>query len=501
MKYCASRLLLILSCGAQTAFSGAVVDPAISAAPKWSLRSGEDNYILWQADFFHVGSFTVSNGQIFAGALAEPEGSKPLSSYEFVPSLVVCLNERGEIQWEQSHRWIGKRSLDLGQPTRSKPCVDGDRVYYVSNRGELMCLRIAGKAASAGDLSKGGKAGGFPLEPDVIWQLDMPTTLGVYRTGAADVGNPWPAPVVVGDLVFCATGHGRPPYPPVPEKEERSARLARAQAWRATSEAPSFIAVDKHTGKLAWTSNAPGKNIFCGQWSSPVRAHVGDADQIIFPGGDGFLYAFEPASGNLLWKLDCNEPGAVDWFTYISLDQPPDEIQDFFFATPVVAGNMMYVGLNKDFEWPSKSPLLAIDLAAPSGSPAIKWRFNAPEFKCTYTSVAVANRIVFVTGYRSDLFALDEATGAELWHASMDSDGRNMFGNTVAHEGLVYASSDSTLTVFRATRTKEVLGQFESDFISMGTPEFVDDRMYLSAYEALFAVRLPKAILQARGEH
>ena len=34
-------------------------------------------------------------------------------------------------------------------------------------------------------------------------------------------------------------------------------------------DAPSFIAMDKNTGKVLWTDNSPGKNIHHGQWSSP----------------------------------------------------------------------------------------------------------------------------------------------------------------------------------------------------------------------------------------
>ena len=48
-----------------------------------------------------------------------------------------------------------------------------------------------------------------------------------------------------------------------------------------------------------------------GQWSNPVYAEPNGKPQIIFPGGDGWIYAFEPASGKLLWKFDCNPKNSV----------------------------------------------------------------------------------------------------------------------------------------------------------------------------------------------
>ncbi len=46
-----------------------------------------------------------------------------------------------------------------------------------------------------------------------------------------------------------------------------------------------------------------------GQWSNPTYAEVNGKSMVIFPGGDGWIYAFNPNSkgeGELLWKFDCN---------------------------------------------------------------------------------------------------------------------------------------------------------------------------------------------------
>lgn len=60
----------------------------------------------------------------------------------------------------------------------------------------------------------------------------------------------------------------------------------------------------------------PGMNIWHGSWGSPRLATIAGKDQILFPGGDGWLYSFEPAgdgNGNakILWKFDGNPKSAI----------------------------------------------------------------------------------------------------------------------------------------------------------------------------------------------
>ena len=77
-----------------------------------------------------------------------------------------------------------------------------------------------------------------------------------------------------------------------------------------------------------------------GQWSNPVSAEVNGKGQVIFPGGDGWLYAFEATTGKLIWKFDCN-PKKSDY-------QPGKGTRNYFLATPVVYENKVYVGVGRD---------------------------------------------------------------------------------------------------------------------------------------------------------
>jgi hypothetical protein len=64
------------------------------------------------------------------------------------------------------------------------------------------------------------------------------------------------SPVTFGDLVIAGKSNG--------QNENRD----RVPAPRA----PSMIAVDKKTGKLAWQVNSVGDKVLDGQWSSPAVA-------------------------------------------------------------------------------------------------------------------------------------------------------------------------------------------------------------------------------------
>ena len=65
------------------------------------------------------------------------------------------------------------------------------------------------------------------------------------------------------------------------------------------------------TGEVVWDKVGPGDKILHGQWSSPAIGVIGGVKQVVFPGGDGRLYAYEPETGKELWNFQCNPEGTV----------------------------------------------------------------------------------------------------------------------------------------------------------------------------------------------
>ena len=83
--------------------------------------------------------------------------------------------------------------------------------------------------------------------------------------------------------------------------------------------------------------------IMHGQWSSPVYAEPNGKPMVIFPGGDGWIRAFNPPDGALIWKFDCNPKESV--YTL-----GPEATRNDFVSTPVIYKNKLYIGVGQDPE-------------------------------------------------------------------------------------------------------------------------------------------------------
>ena len=137
----------------------------------------------------------------------------------------------------------------------------------------------------------------------------------------------------LGDVLFVNTSNG------VDESHEKIP----------APDAPSFIAVDKHTGKVLWTDRSPGRNILHGQWSSPAAGVLGGVAQVIFAGGDGWVYSFRADGGvdgkpELLWKFDVN-PKTWKW------GSGGAGKRNNIISTPVIHDGLVYVASGQDPEY------------------------------------------------------------------------------------------------------------------------------------------------------
>ena len=122
---------------------------------------------------------------------------------------------------------------------------------------------------------------------------------------------------------------------------------------------------------------------------------------------------------------------------------------------------------------------------------AIKWKFQAPEFRGTYVSAAVANDLLFIGAEGGVLFALDRETGQELWHSTLDN-GRVFYAAPVVFGVTVYVAEETQVTLFAASRVKRCLGRYDLGVsTSVHTPVIRDRIMYVSAGRSLWALRLP----------
>lgn len=303
---------------------------------EWDIQTGKN--IKWSAALGSqtYGNIVVANGKIYVGT---NNGAGYLKRYPPKVDLgvLLCFRETdGEFLWQHStEKHPAGRVHDWPQQgICSAPVAEGDRLWFVTNRGEVVCLDAEGFRDGENDgpyvtenPEKPGVAWEEELEADVVWKFDMMTELGVRQHNMATC-----APTIWGDVLFVCTSNG---------VDETHVKIP-------APDAPSFMAMDKHTGKVLWTDNSPGKNILHGQWSCPTVAVIGGVPQVIFPGGDGWLYSFRAdrwhkGKPEWLWKFDGNPKDSV-----YRIGGRSSRLG--IIAVPVIHDGLVYLAMGEDPE-------------------------------------------------------------------------------------------------------------------------------------------------------
>ena len=204
--------------------------------------------------------------------------------------------------------------------TTSTPYVEGNRLYYVTAECQLRSLDTQGFRDGENDGRIRRRLFQDDAAADIVWELDMCGRLGVFPHEATNSDV-----LPVGDLLMVSTSNGQ---------NEGHTRVP-------SPRAPSLIAVDKHSGDVVWRAIGAGAQVLHGQWSSPVAANVNGRMQVLFGGGDGWLRAYDAASGHEIWRFDGN-PKDARW-----LPRPGVLSRSFIIASPVFADGRVFVAMGQ----------------------------------------------------------------------------------------------------------------------------------------------------------
>jgi outer membrane protein assembly factor BamB len=457
----------------------------------WSIEENQEKNVKWVAKLgsFAFGGPVVADGKIFIGTNnKEPRDPNYVDANKQPRDLgvMMCFRESdGKFLWQIVHDKLPNPNEndwpEMG--ICSHPVVEGKRLYYVSNRCELVCAETEGDPAAPGS----GK---------VVWVLDMIGKLKVRPFYMACC-----SPLIVGDLVYAVTGNGINSKGELPQPN-----------------APSFIAVDKKTGEVKWQSAAPGNKIMEGQWSNPVAAEVNGVTQVVFPSGDGWLYSFEAKSGDLLWKFDCNPKGAKP---FAAGGHGTD--RNYIVATPVIADNKLYVGVgqqpdngagvghlwclditkkptNKDKDLSPVNDNFdpKADVNKDSG---LVWHYGGPiiprpkkgrdfVFGRTTGTVAIHDGLIYATEIDGFLHCLDAKTGEKLWMLDLKDE---TWCSPYYVDGKVYVGTTSgDIHVFAAGREPKKLQKIDMDGPVHMPPVAVNGVLYINRDNKLYAIAQKK---------
>jgi outer membrane protein assembly factor BamB len=443
------------------------IDLSTTRNVKWVARLGNAAY----------GNATVSGGKVFVGTNNDAPRN-PARTGDF--GVLMCFDEAtGKFLWQLTvPKLPAGKAADFDQVGLcSSPTVEGDRVYIVTNRCEVLCLTTDGLARkNEGPFTDeanyvGGEVG--PTDADIVWRYDMRDELGVFPHNMTSSSV-----LILGDRLYVTTSNGTDwtnKHLPAPG-------------------APALICLDKKTGKLLGEerSGISSRTLKC-NWSSPASGKVADKDLIIFGGGDGFCYAFDPAptaDGALkeIWRCDCNPPGrrADDQGKprKYGTDKGPSEI----IATPVFVNGRVYVAIGQDPESGEGSGALTCIDAAQTGDITAKgklWTYD--KINRSISTASIADGLLYIADYSGIIHCLDAASGEPLW--THDTEGK-IWASTLLADGKLYVGNEpGILTVLAAGKEKKVLAQVAFDGAIYGSALVANGVLYLGTDRYLYAVQ------------
>jgi outer membrane protein assembly factor BamB len=428
---------------------------------KWDVKTGTN--VKWSQA---TGSQTyagpvVADGKVFLGTNNEGERNPKIKGDKGV--VMAFKADTGEFLWQMvTDKLSTGRVNDWPQQgVCSTPFVEGKRLYYTSNQAHIVCLDTEGL--------KDGKNDGVQTEKykddtdgDVIWEFDLMGELDVFPHNLAAS-----SPIVVGDMVYVTTANG---------VDESHVNIP-------SPKAPSFVALDKNTGKLVWESNLPGENIIHGNWSNASFGVVKGKPQVVFGGGDGWVYSFEPKTGELLWKFNANPKGSV--YALGARGTKNDII-----ASPVIFEDKVFIGVGQDPEHgEGVGNLWAFDASGTGDitDKSVVWHRGGEDFRRTISTVAIKDGIVYASNLSGFVYALDLQTGKPYWEHDMFA---AVWGSPFVADGKVYlGDEDGDVTVFKAGKTKEVLAEMNMGNAVYTTPYAKDGVLYVLSRNRLFAIK------------
>jgi outer membrane protein assembly factor BamB len=471
-------------------------DPKTGRNIKWSAKLGTETY----------STPIVAGGRVYIGTNNnEPRDSK----HQGDRGVLMCFDEKtGKLLWQLV---VPKREddpyCDWPKTGISSPVtVEGDRVYLVSNRGEVMCLDARGMAnGNDGPFRDEGvhmtphtNAPAKTLEPgstdaDILWMFDLTSGAGIWSHDAAHSSI-----LVRGNYLYLNTGTG----------VDNTHKVIR------TPNAPSLVVIDKRTGEyVARDDEQIAPDIFHCTWSSPAMGKVGKEDLVFFCGGNGVVYAFEPysrrnrreealKSKGKTQSLLTSSPTNVTtlkkiWQFDFDPTAPKENVHQYstnrrespsnIYGMPVFHDGCLFVAGGGDFFWgKNEAWLKSIDTTKRGDitTNGLLWTYALE--KHVMSTPAIYNGLVFIADCGRKVHCVDEKTGKPYWTHEIHGD---IWASPMVADGKVYLGTrNGDFWIFAAGKEKKVLGKIELVTPINATATAANGVLYVATMTELYAV-------------
>ncbi|MFO0979980.1 MAG: PQQ-binding-like beta-propeller repeat protein [Planctomycetaceae bacterium] len=476
---------------------------------KWDVNTGEN--VLWSMPLGSetYGNPVVANGQVYIGTNNGNGYIKRYPSSVDLGCLISFSEKDGKFLWQHSQEKLptGRVHDWPHQGICCAPFVEGDRAWYVSSRGLVVCLDTQGFRDGENDSPVVDEKVTDETEADVVWVLDMMKDLNVSQHNMCSCSV-----TCVGDLLFVITGNGvDESHITIPEER-----------------APSFICVNRNSGEVLWTDNSPGANVLHGQWSSPAYGVFKGVAQVIVGGGDGYLYGFAAEGKNgkaeMLWKFDCNPKDSI----YLLGGRAT---RNHLIATPVVYDGLVYVGVGEDPEhgegqghlwcidptkrgdvsptlvYNSKDPKTPIphkrlqalvdkegDFERENPNSAAVWHYVGADPEVFETTmhrtcgtVAIKNDLLYVADFSGLLHCLDAKTGKPHW--TYDMFAASWASPLIVEDKVYIGDEDGDISIFKLSAEMEMIGENNMGSSVYTTPVIANNTLFIANRNRLYAIK------------
>jgi outer membrane protein assembly factor BamB len=456
------------------------VDPARNI--KWVAQLGSKSY----------GNPIVNNGVVFIGT--NNEAHKDPKFTADAGNLMAFAEKDGKFLWQRISPKLptGRVNDWPGEGLCSTVLAEGGRVYYCTNRCEVVCLDVS------------------PANPSYkeVWVYDMIKELGVFPHNMTSC-----AILPYEDMLYIITGNG----------------VDDTHKHVVSPNAPAIVCLKKADGKYVWSDNSPLDHVLHGQWASPALAMVNGRAEVIAPEGDGWVRSYDAKTGKIIWVFDSNPKDSV-------YPQTRNEL----IATPVIYKNRMYIANGQDPEhgegpgqfWcvditkegdisfeidvdpNAQKPKVGQELIAPAANAGPKgkpnpnsgviWHFSAiggnekslnnwklPAAKRMNRTIATcaidpASGLLFIGDFSGLLHCLDAETGQHVWTEDLESP---IWGSPLVCDGKVYqGTEDGFVRIFEVGKQAKKIAEHDMGSPVYSTAVYSNGTLYIMTRDKLYAI-------------
>ncbi len=450
-------------------------DPKSGLQLKWSARLGTETH----------STPIVSGGRIYIGTNnGEPRDPK----HQGDRGVLMCFDERtGSLLWQlvvpkrEEDRFHDWPNCGISSPVT----VEGARVYVVGNRGEVMCLDVAGLAngndgpyrdeARHMTVTNDAPLALGPLDADILWLFDLTSGAGIWSHDAAHSSI-----LIHGDHLYLNSGTG----------------VDNTHKKICTPDAPSLVVLDKRTGRyLAREREGIAPNIFHCTWSAPSLGHVSAKPQIFFAAGNGLLYAFDllkqsSSPGDVqtlrkLWQFDF-DPTAPKHDVH-RFNQNRREGPSNFYGMPVFQDGRIFLAGGGDLFWgKNEAWLKCIAATNINGTTNTAEVWSYPLERHVFSTPAIHNGMAFISDCGRKMHCVDAQNGKPLWTHDIKGE---VWASPLVADGKVYLGTrEGEFYVFAAAREKQLLHQTNLGDKISATVTAANGTLFVATMSQLYAI-------------